>query len=363
MFGNQKRHFAAKTLGCCFVLTMSVFTSNLFAGESPKEQSDATQPNTVPKLLEKPLNIEANQTTVSGLSSGGFMAAQFHLAHSDWVQGAGIIAAGPYYCAQNSLTTALSDCIGQPKSAVELTTLNQQIEQWESQQKIAKLDNLKNDKVWLLGGTLDQKVSKGIVSALQQQYANWIPEKQIKFEATKSFAHHFPTYNKGGDCQKSESPFIGNCRYDAAGELLSHLYPDLNAAKTSKEENIWRISTEQLDKEKRETLGDNAYVYVPQHCADGNSCRLHISFHGCNQNADTIGLQFVSNTGYNQWAESNNIVVLYPQTKNSNMMPFNPQGCWDWWGYTDENYANRQGKQIMAIEALVEHIMGNSNVK
>ena len=40
------------------------------------------------------LKIDKTQTTVSGLSSGGFMAAQFAVAYSATVAGAGIIAGG-----------------------------------------------------------------------------------------------------------------------------------------------------------------------------------------------------------------------------------------------------------------------------
>ena len=89
------------------------------------------------ELLSAPLNLKLSETTVSGLSSGGYMASQMHIAHSDWIQGAGIIAAGPLYCAQNSLTTALSDCIGAPKKAVDLQGLNQVLNQWESEHKIS----------------------------------------------------------------------------------------------------------------------------------------------------------------------------------------------------------------------------------
>ncbi len=47
------------------------------------------------------LNIDKTQTTVSGLSSGGFMAAQLHVAYSEtFAKGAGIVAGGPFYCAE-----------------------------------------------------------------------------------------------------------------------------------------------------------------------------------------------------------------------------------------------------------------------
>jgi len=35
---------------------------------------------------------------VVGLSAGAFFAAQFHVAFSSELIGAGIIAGGPYYC-------------------------------------------------------------------------------------------------------------------------------------------------------------------------------------------------------------------------------------------------------------------------
>ena len=46
------------------------------------------------------LNIDKTQTTVSGLSSGGFMAVQLHVAYSaTFKKGAGIVAGGPFYSA------------------------------------------------------------------------------------------------------------------------------------------------------------------------------------------------------------------------------------------------------------------------
>jgi hypothetical protein len=50
---------------------------------------------------------------------------------------------------------------------------------------------------------------------------------------------------------------------------------------------------------------------------------------------DDIGLTFIQNAGYNELAEANNIILLYPQIVKSLVLPTNPMGCWDWWGYTD----------------------------
>ena len=38
----------------------------------------------------------------------------------------------------------------------------------------------------------------------------------------------------------------------------------------------------------------------------------------------------------------------------------NPNGCWDWWGYTGENYATRDGAQIRVIKATLDALAGQS---
>jgi hypothetical protein len=36
--------------------------------------------------------------------------------------------------------------------------------------------------------------------------------------------------------------------------------------------------------------------------------------------------------------------------------PLNPYGCWDWWGYTDFNYAVKAGPQIAAIKMMLDRL-------
>jgi hypothetical protein len=45
-------------------------------------------------------HMDRAAVTVSGLSSGGFFAHQFHVAFSSLVKGAGILAGGPYGCVE-----------------------------------------------------------------------------------------------------------------------------------------------------------------------------------------------------------------------------------------------------------------------
>src|SRR4029079_16690726 len=67
-------------------------------------------PHTVPLPT---LRAAIDQTSVSGISSGAYMAGQFQIAHSQIVVGAAIIAGGPYGCADS----AYSDMMPGPGAA------------------------------------------------------------------------------------------------------------------------------------------------------------------------------------------------------------------------------------------------------
>src|SRR5215212_5709951 len=72
---------------------------------SPSSRADYTPlpdppPRTTGQKLQPVPNLDRSAITVSGLSSGGFMAHQFHIAYSKLVTGAGIIAGGPFRCVE-----------------------------------------------------------------------------------------------------------------------------------------------------------------------------------------------------------------------------------------------------------------------
>jgi hypothetical protein len=116
------------------------------------------------------------------------------------------------------------------------------------------------------------------------------------------------------------------------------------------------------------SMANTGWAYVPQNCANGQTCRLHVVFHGCKQYPTysyfdgaqmvTYGTTYVKDAGYNAWADTNNIVVLYPQAFNG---PRNPLGCWDWWGYDDPNYAIKTGNQMKAVKAMVDRLTSGAS--
>ena len=101
-------------------------------------------------------------------------------------------------------------------------------------------------------------------------------------------------------------------------------------------------------------LHEVGYVYMPEACRQG-PCRLHVAFHGCRQNVESVHDDFIRDAGYNRWASSNRIMILYPQVTSSNL---NPNGCWDFWGYSGQSYATRDGPQMRAVRAIVDRLLG-----
>jgi poly(3-hydroxybutyrate) depolymerase len=107
-------------------------------------------------------------------------------------------------------------------------------------------------------------------------------------------------------------------------------------------------------------MSDTGYAYIPKSCAS-QICRVHVAFHGCEQGATQIGNLFYSTTGYNELADSNNIIVLYPQVQASDLIPYNPKGCWDFWGYSSPNqfapnFYSRQAPQMGAVKAMLDRL-------
>jgi poly(3-hydroxybutyrate) depolymerase len=46
-------------------------------------------------------------------------------------------------------------------------------------------------------------------------------------------------------------------------------------------------------------------------------CRLHVFFHGCQmQSSNGVGTDFITESGFVQIADANNIVVLFPQVRS-----------------------------------------------
>jgi poly(3-hydroxybutyrate) depolymerase len=165
-------------------------------------------------------------------------------------------------------------------------------------------------------------------------------------------------------CGVTAPPFINDCDYDAAGSLLAHLLGPLNAAAAKAGGRL--VSFDQKAFAGGDaaaiSLEDAGYLYVPKAC-ESAGCRVHVAFHGCRQGSGSVGEAFVQGAGYQRWADTNKLLLLFPQAKardgwslSSWTFVWNPNGCWDWWGYTGAAYATKQGAQIRAVKAMLERL-------
>ncbi|MCL1825018.1 MAG: PHB depolymerase family esterase [Betaproteobacteria bacterium] len=303
----------------------------------------------LPALAADPENL-----TVSGLSSGASMAVQFHVAHSSKVRGAGILAGGPYYCAGGSVLKALSSCMS-PSLFAPLPKPDALRAEADKQAAAGRIDppsGLRGSRVWLLSGGRDATVKSAVVDATRAFYLQWLPESAIAYERLPDAGHAMIAPSARAACEVTQPPYINHCgNFDAPGHLLAHLLGELRPRAQAASGEL--LAFDQSRFAAREaSMDDTAYVYIPAACRAGG-CRIHVAFHGCRQNVVTVGEDWVRQSGYNEWAETNRLLVLYPQTSNAG----NPNGCWDWWGYTSSVYHTRAAPQIGAVWKMIERLV------
>jgi poly(3-hydroxybutyrate) depolymerase len=295
------------------LLTLAVLTASTAVAGTPTE-----------------LNIDPERITVSGISAGGQMAHQMHVAYSDLFSGAAIIAGGPFGCADGSLATAMARCMGTAEGAYPVSEQAAAIRAAAEDGRLARTDALADDPVWLYHGSLDTTVAAGVSDDIES-------------------GHAFPAQGRGSECNTMEAPYVADCGYDAAGEMLRYLHHDLK----SPDPELEPVLTEaNLPGAAGAGLSEKAYLFIPAACADGEqACALHLVLHGCAQSAVQVDTDFIRQSGYLPWAEANHIVLAFPQVVPG---PLNPLACWDWWGYTGAEYRFRDGAQMTVLADWIE---------
>ncbi len=218
--------------------------------------------------------IDMDGITVSGVSSGGYMAQQFHVAHSATVTGAAILAGGPYYCAGKgypfNLWKALFKCmkmfffIGSPE-------VDSSIEATRSAAASGTIDDpnqMNADKVYLFSGALDDIVPQPVMDSLYAYYQEFVDTENIAYENTIPAAHAMITDDFGNNaCDLIAEPYINDCDYDAAGKLLQQLYGSLNPPDEWKVDSLLTFDqSEFVDDPEAQSLNVVGHIYVPQVC-------------------------------------------------------------------------------------------------
>jgi len=288
------------------------------------------------------------------------MAVQYEVAFSASVRGAGVVAGGPYYCAAGSALNA-AICMGQvPAMPPAAPLMVAAARGFATAGQIDPLEHLRAHRVHVFRGTRDSVVRAPAVDALVAFYrALGVAGEALQYVNALPAGHALITADYGNDCEANAAPYISHCTvdgvgYDQAGAILQQVFGALNAPARDPAGELRAFDQAEFGADAARMAGEG-YVYVPRSCAGGAACALLIAFHGCAQSARSVGDRFYAHAGFNRWADSNDLIVLYPQVDASLL---NPQGCWDWFGYTGPAYATRRGPQLVAVRAMAERLVG-----
>ncbi|MDJ0950340.1 MAG: PHB depolymerase family esterase [Alphaproteobacteria bacterium] len=317
------------------------------------------------------LGVDLSQSSVSGLSSGAYMAGQLHVAHSETFIGAGIVAGGPFACAESwyarrfpgwagmtfaNAQQALYRCMQTYLGTPQAEPLLERTEELASAGKVDPTSGLRSDRVYVFSGEADNTVKETVVATAVEYYRlAGLPEAQISYTNDSAAGHAF-VIEEGETyvCGTSQSPYLNDCDFDQAGAVLAHIYGTLAPRVAEPAGRFQEFDqAEFLNNPEAKGMDPAGVVYVPPACETDAGCRVHIALHGCHQNRDSIDEVFVRETGYANWADNNRLVILFPQTIAS---PGNPNACWDWWGYSGTDFLTKEAPQIAAIRQMLDRL-------
>lgn len=328
---------------------------------------------TSPAAALPALAADISETSVSGISSGAYMAGQFQIAHARIVAGAAIIAGGPYGCAESAfadimsgpgvaflnLSKAINGCMlnalavwGVPDPEL----LAEKTRKLADAGRIDPLSSLVSDRVYLFSGRNDHTVVPAIVKAAYEYYGRLgLPDSNLVYVSEMPAGHAFVTDSEGLACDATGKPYVVDCDYDQAGEVLRHVYGTLQPRVATPTGTFLEFDQRPfLEGLANHGMEKRGVAYIPPACAGGTAtCRVHIAFHGCAQNRAAAGDSFIRQSGYANWADANAFVILFPEAASS---PVNPQGCWDWWGYTGNDYLTREAPQIESVYRMLQQL-------
>ena len=339
--------------------------------------------------------VKRGQSSVSGLSSGAFMTVQLHLAHSSSFMGAGVIAGGPFRCAesyraaaflaedayvQNALYICMNPLV--PQTGPNAERLAEVARETADANEIDPIEHLADHRVYIFTGSKDEVVYSDVVQRTRRFYELLgVRPDRIAYHDHVPAGHSIITDNpEDSPLGANEPPYINHGGFMQSHDILRHIYGALEPPSERLSGRLFRFDqTEFFGGEPRASMSEFGYAYVPRAVEDGASAHVHIALHGCKQgynyvnyvngrpdirNVPPYGNRYVTTTGYNHIADSNHIIVLYPQAQGTDDgATQNPDGCWDWWGYTSPDpqqpdYYSRSAIQIRAIHGMLSRLGG-----
>lgn len=328
--------------------------SSAFLLVSCSLQSKKKSDKELPPIIPTP---QITHWSVSGISSGAMMSAQIGMAHSQKIKGIGLMSSTTYGCSEGSLEIAKTHCMANPDK-ISTTKSLKHVQKLVQSSHLDPIENIEHQKVFLFHGQLDPVVK---ISALNKNKLFYTKLKAtVKHKILSNLGHSIATKSHGSACEKTELPFLGNCNYDSVDEILGFILP-LNKQNiedqttTVNSKNIYTLDLKKIIPQEelmKAFINTDLQFYVPQACLHKN-CPGHIAFHGCLQSPEFVTQAFIEKSGYLQAAEKYNAIIFFPSVIKT---PNNPNGCWDWWGYTGSNFDTKEAPQIRVLNKIIENL-------
>lgn len=278
--------------------------------------------------------LKINASYVTGVSSGAYMAGQLHVAYASHFSGAALFAGGPYYCAKGDVDIGLYTCAESlPITNIDLPLLESLSSNWSASGLNDDISHLQGQPVWVHHGLVDFTVWARVTDALVSYYQHF--GSNVVYHNTTITNHAWISPYGPVECDLFESPYIANCGFDAEEIFLSVLFGSVNAPAETLTGTLYSFSQDYyVNKTWSPTyteasgidMDTNGFLYVPAACAKGAKCRLVSVFHGCQMGYYAINLDLVNYANMNQYADTNNFVVLYPQAIATDELGPNPEG-------------------------------------
>lgn len=290
--------------------------------------------------------ISMDDISVSGVSAGGDFSVQFQVAYSSLLRGSAIIAGQPYHCAltffEGEECRHKHHCKRKPPhdhckhmpGIVNVSQLVEYAKEEAAKGNIDDLTNLKSSRIYLFEGTEDS-LYKGNAKLVAQFFSHFLDQAvHMKIENSISCPHAWPTLHTKGYG-------LEDCGYDGAGEALSYIYGQLHPPAVPNTTSFRMFDQAPFQDGSLNKMG---YLYIPSACEQGKTCRLHLNFHGCG----AWKPEEIEGIGLNRWAETNDIVVVYPLRGQ----------CWDAYGNTGPDYALRSGLHMATVRDIIRTVSG-----
>lgn len=294
-------------------------------------------------------SVNLNDVVVAGVSSGADMATQLHFSYSANIKGEAIFAGAPFFCAEDNSLIALYQCAGTEYGPISLATLEADTNNAAAEGYLDPTKDLSGAKGWLFSGTSDTVVAQSVVKSANTMLAHYGVSTTTNF--TTAAEHGWVSPDVTSACGTLNSNYLINCGFDAEQQFLTLFFGALNP----RNNGTLTGSLIQFNQSPYAAPGmdSSAYIFVPANCASGSACKLVVALHGCEQGQYYVGTTFVTKSGLNEWADTNSIIVLYPQAVPS---AGNTLGCWDWWGYDGSAYASNLGAQTSQLWKMIQQI-------